>query len=107
MDTRLKKKIMGRVYTAYAMRLLLGSRARAVVVMTLAGVALLKLVSVADVVRNFSNVSSTSAGKAGDFIVSAFLNADAATLLVLALFALASVAFVRSSRMEIETMRFA
>lgn len=95
---------MRRVYTAYAMRLLLGSRTRSIVIMTLAGAGLLKLVSVIDVVRNFSSVS---VGQAGDFIISAFLNADAATLLVLALFAYAAVAFVHSSRMEIETVRFA
>lgn len=104
MDTRLKKQIMRRIYTAYAMRLLLGSRARYVVVMTLAGVGLLKLVSVVDVLRNFSSVS---VGQTGDFIVSAFVNADAATLLVLALFAAASIAFVRSNKMEIEAVRFA
>lgn len=95
---------MRRVYTAYAMRLLLGSRARSVLVMTLAGVGLLKLVSVVDVLRNFSSVGFS---QTGDFIVSAFVNADNATLLVLALFAVASVAFIRSSRMEVETVRFA
>jgi hypothetical protein len=104
MDTRLKKKIMRRIYTAYAMRLALGARTRHVALMVLAGIGLLKLVSVVDVLRNFSSVT---VGHAGDFIVSAFVNADAATLLVLAVFAYALFAFVRSGKWDIEGPRFA
>lgn len=104
MDTRLKKKIMRRVYTAYVMRMAFGSRARYIAVMLLAGLGLAKLVSVVDVLRNFSSVS---VGQAGDFIVSAFLNADSATLLVLAVFVYGFIAFVRSGRMDIRSPRFA
>jgi hypothetical protein len=104
MDTRLKNKIMRRVYTAYAMRLAFGTRARYVVLMVLAGLGLARLVSVVDVLRNFSSVS---VGQAGDFIIGAFLNTDAATLLVCAVFTYAAVALVRSGKMDIETPRFA
>lgn len=104
MDTKLQKRIMRRIYTAYVMRTLFGSRARHVALMALCAFGLIRLVSVTDVLRNFSSVS---VGQAGDFIVSAFVNADVLTLIVLAIFAYAAVAFVRSGRMDIESPRFA
>jgi hypothetical protein len=104
MDTKLHKRIMRRVYTAYVMRLCFGSRARHIALMALCAFGLIRLVSVVDVLRNFSQVT---VGQAGDFIVSAFVHADAATLLVLALFAYALVAFVRSGRMDMDMPRFA
>jgi hypothetical protein len=103
MDQKLKKQIMRRVYAAYAIRIALSARVRYALLTLLAGVGLWKLVSVADVLKNFSRAS----GHAGEFIMGAFLNADAATLLVLALFAYGAVAFMRSGRMHIESPRFA
>lgn len=95
---------MRRVYTAYLMRTLFGSRARHVVLMALCAFGLIRLVSVVDVIRNFSSVT---VGQAGDFIVSAFVHADMLTLIVLAVFAYAFYAFVRSGRMDMQGPRFA
>ncbi len=88
---------MRRIYTAYAMRLCLGSRARHVALMALCAFGLIRLVSVADVFRNFSSVT---VGQAGDFVVSAFRHADILTLIVCAVFTYALVAFVRSGSMD-------
>jgi hypothetical protein len=97
MNTKLQKKIMRRVYTAYVMRLCFGSRARHIALMALCAFGLVRLVSVVDVIRNFSSVT---VGQAGDFIVSAFVHADMLTLMVLAVFVYAAIAFIRSGRMD-------
>lgn len=104
MNAKLTQKVMRRIYIAYAMRMLAGSRARHIALMVLAGAGLLKLVSVVDVLRNFSHVT---VGQAGDFIVSAFINADTATLAVLAVFAYATFAFVRAGKITVGPAQFA
>ena len=91
-NTQLRKKIMRRIYTAYAMRLLGGARARHAAVIALSLVALVRFVSVVNVAENFSRVS---VGQAGQFILSAFEHTEFLTLGILALLMYAIVAFIR------------
>lgn len=88
----LKKQIMRRIYTAYAMRLVGGTRARHFMVMVIAAAGLMRFVSVMHVAENFSRVQ---VGEIGDFIYSALTHTESWTLVVLALFVYAAVIFVR------------
>jgi len=92
MDTKLQKKIMRRIYTAYGMRILGGTRARYFMVMVLSAWGLMSFVSVMDVARNFSHVS---VGEVGNFALSAVLNTDIWTLAISALFVYAAVIFIK------------
>lgn len=92
MNTTLQKKIMRRIYTAYVMRLVGGTRARHAMIMALSVFALVRFVSVVNVATNFSHVT---VGQAGNFILSAFTHTEGWTLLILALFAYAAVSFVK------------
>ncbi len=88
----LKKQIMRRIYTAYAMRLIGGTRARHFLVMVLATIGLMRFVSVMHVAENLSRVQ---VGQIGDFVYSAVTHTESWTLVVLALFVYAAVVFVR------------
>ncbi len=92
MDTKLQKKIMRRIYTAYGMRMLGGARARYFMVMVLSAWGLVHFVSVMDVARNFSRVS---VGEVGYFLLSAVRNTDMWTLAISALFVYAVIIFIK------------
>ena len=83
---------MRRVYTAYAMRMLLGTRARHLMVMALSAYGLVQYVSILDVAQNFSHVT---VGDVGRFIASALMQTEAVTLFILTVFAYALFAFWR------------
>ena len=91
----LHKKIMRRVYTAYAMRMLGGTRTRHLMVMLLCAYGFLQYVSILDVAQNFSQVT---VGDAGRFILSAFEQTEFLTLVMLGIFAYAVYAFWKGDR---------
>ncbi len=88
----LQKKIMRRVYTAYAMRMLLGTRARHLAVMALCAYGLVQYVSILDVAYNFSTVT---VGDVGRFVLGALEQTESVTLIILAVFGYALYAFWR------------
>ena len=92
MNTLLKRNIMRRVYTAYAMRMLGGTRARHLAVMLVSAIAIMRLVSVMSVARNFSHVQ---VGKVGQFVFSALMHTESWTLIIMALFVYAAYVFIR------------
>lgn len=89
---KLQKKIMRRVYYAFAIRLTTHTITKHVVVLLVAGVLLARLVHVAAVYRN---VASVRVGELGSYVFKAVVNADTATLMVLGLiiFTLLSLRF--------------
>lgn len=90
MNTLLKKKIMRRIYTAYAMRILGGTRARHMMVMTLCAIGFVQYVSILDVAHNFSTVT---VGGVWQFVVGAVSQTEVWTLVMLGIFAYALYAF--------------
>lgn len=83
---------MRRVYTAYAMRILGGTRARHFGVMVLSALLFMKYVSVLNVAENFSRVT---VGGVGQFAVSAFEHTEMLTIIILGVFLYAVYSFWR------------
>ncbi len=83
---------MRRVYTAYAMRMLGGTRARHFFVMCLSVVGMVQFVSFMDVAENLSRVT---VGEVGSFFMSAVIHTEVWTLVVLTIFVYAAISFIR------------